>query len=229
MAIAPTAKTTGTCVRWRSWSVRIAGASAVTRKYTAMNHSGWATSFVAGPRSCRDMPMFVKINASGIQTASSTKTGLRRRCALLTMNALPVRPSRQNAESVTELEKPPTKKNTGITCNIQVRRCNIGTASSVFAAVNLPWRTVTDAMSQWPNITTKMLVARRKSTARSRLAGVFCASSRAVLRLGMGCFDEAKDLRTRLSCGSAVGQERSAGVMDQSSTTSLPVAIQQIP
>jgi hypothetical protein len=62
------------------------------------------------------------------------------------------------------LEKPPTKKNTGMTWSTQVASHSQGVVDSTFPAVRPPAERPTAVIVQWPSTTVAMLTTRRKST-----------------------------------------------------------------
>jgi hypothetical protein len=62
------------------------------------------------------------------------------------------------------LEKPPTTKNTGMTCSTHVASQSHGVLDSTFPAARPSAERLTAVMVQWPSTTVTMLTTRRKST-----------------------------------------------------------------
>ncbi len=97
-----------------------------------------------------------------------------------------VPPRRRIDRSVTACENPPTKKNSGMTCQSHVTSC----AGKVFA-IATPLCANKSAMNQWPITTAPIENTRRKSTYLSRSFPVAAASAAAlgtvVVVMSSGC------------------------------------------
>jgi len=99
----------------------MAGASAVTARYTPMNHNGWQTSFVALRNTRESSPSASSTNANGTHAARRIATGFSSRAMREATNSVAPCPLRRRPSTVSRLENPPTKKKIGITWNAHVR------------------------------------------------------------------------------------------------------------
>ncbi len=93
------------------------------------------------------------------------------------MNAPVLSPRSWYASYATRFENPPTKKKIGITWRNQVASQSHDVRPIALVARMKPWSQWIIPIVQCPITTARMLTARRKSTYRSRVAGVRSASS----------------------------------------------------
>ena len=125
---------------------------------------------VGAPTSSRCMPTTI-----APQTMKNTNEGRSRRIARLRTNEPSLSPRRRAASSDTRFEKPPTKKKIGITCSTQVASQSQDVTPIALVVRSTPSCHHTIPIVQCPTTTAQMLAARRKSTTRSREAGVASA------------------------------------------------------
>src|SRR5439155_8461098 len=111
------------------------------------------------------------------QAATKIAVGLSSRTARVRRKSAVLRPRSRNARYATKFENPPTKKKIGMTWNSHVPIHRPDVTPIALCTPITPWSQKMMAMNQCPNTTPAMLAARRKSTYRSREAGVAAASS----------------------------------------------------
>jgi len=187
----PTTITAGTHHRNRRCSRIVAGATHTTTRYTARNHRGPNGNVAAGgsmprrsfvsPRSSGPAARPTSARWSATWTTSQnprkTSDGRRSRSTRERTNAPVDSPRRLNESYVTRFENPPTKKKTGMTWKNQVPAQSPAVTPTALVVEKMSRSRWLIEMNQWPNTTATIEAARRKSTYRSRVAGVARAIS----------------------------------------------------